>query len=63
MLTYELIEGGYLIYDDGVLWIEQPFNPNAYNEVTGGFEPYTPEEAAAAAEAFIAEFEATKREA
>lgn len=57
-LTYELIEGGYVIFMDGQLWIEQPFNPNAYNEQTGGYEPYTPEEAALAAEKFIADFEA-----
>lgn len=60
MLTYELIPGGYAIYDNGKLWIEQPFNPNAYNESTGTYDPYTPEEAAAAAEAFIADYEAAE---
>jgi hypothetical protein len=50
-LTYALTETGYQIFADGVLWIDQPFDP-----LKVGFQPFDSQEAAqAAAEAFIAE--------
>lgn len=53
-LTYELIPGGYRILQDGRPWLDQPFNPSL-----PGFQPYTPAEAETAAQALIAEIEAS----
>ncbi len=50
MLNYQLTATGYQIFKDGRLWIDQPFNP-----AHSGFVAYTPEEAAAAAQALIVE--------
>lgn len=56
MLTYQLIEGGYAIQsDDGLINIRQTCKPGVEGTV-----PMTPEEAAAAAEAFIAEYSAAQ---
>lgn len=54
MLTYKLTPGGYQILSDGRVWIDQPFNPNGTSAV-----PYTAEEAEAAAQALIAELNAS----
>ncbi len=49
-LTYTLTAGGYQVFDNGVLWVDQPFDP-----AKQGFEPFeSPEAAEAAAQAFIA---------
>lgn len=56
MLTYQLIEGGYAITSaDGLLNIVQNCVPGVE-----GFVPMTPEQAKAAAEAFIAAYEAAQ---
>lgn len=51
MLSYQLTDSGFQIFDQGVLWVDQPFDPSK-----SGWQPYdSPEAAQAAAEAFIAE--------
>lgn len=50
MLTYLLTATGYQILRNGVLWIDQPFDPEQ-----PGFVPFaSPEAAEAAAQAVIA---------
>lgn len=56
MLTYQLIDGGYAIQsDDGLINIRQTCKPGVE-----GIVPMTPEEATAAAEAFIAAYGAVE---
>jgi hypothetical protein len=50
-ITYQLTDGGYQILREGVVWIDQPFDP-----AQSGFVPYANSaNAEAAARAFIAE--------
>lgn len=53
VFTFELIPGGYQIFSDGRLYIDQPFSPGEQ-----GKRAMTTEEATAAAEAAIAELQA-----
>lgn len=48
-LTYALTDTGYQIFADGVLWIDQPFDPNKE-----GFQPFDQGQAEVAAQEFIA---------
>lgn len=50
--SFVLIEGGFELYRDGVVFVRQPFEP------VSGCPPYEPEAAQAAALAMIAEQEA-----
>lgn len=53
-LTYELIQGGYRIFADGQLLIDQPFDP-AKPFIDGAGQPFDDDAAATAhAEAMIA---------
>ena len=49
-LTYTLIEGGFLIIQDGQPYFKQAFKPGA-----PGYQKMSPEEAAAAAESYLLE--------
>jgi hypothetical protein len=54
-LTYALIDGGYALFSDGVLWISQPFQPDV-PFVDGKGVPFPDEASAtAAAVALVAE--------
>lgn len=49
-LTYTLIDGGFLIIQDGEPYFEQRFKGGA-----SGYQKMSPEEAAAAAESYLLE--------
>lgn len=61
--TYQLIPGGYQVYMNGVLYFDQPFDPEK-PFINGEGQPFDSEEAARAhAEALIEALVASEQEA
>jgi hypothetical protein len=48
LFTYELIAGGFRIYRDGLLYIDQYFDPDG-----AGYPPLSPDEAVAMAQGWV----------